>query len=170
MAANALETPLKGLLECPLRNSYVEFEYVSGDKVGELRRRLQELWQLPDEPRYGIFMSLHAWAILCRDTKGTYSPLSDRDPLPAKTPAAVGELEPNIAAEASYWRGTSREEHNSNAFLYADPAQLEVAPDSGDVPEFFHEGRFSIKVIRNYKLPRTNYNIQLVALALITGG
>ena len=58
---------LTGLLEYPLKNAFIEFEYSSGDLVGDLNKKIQELWGLPKRRRYGIFDGRRAWAILCQD-------------------------------------------------------------------------------------------------------
>src|SRR5436853_2336816 len=93
--------PLLGLLECPSRKGYIEFEYQPGDTIAELREKVASLWGSPvalgrhldHDNWHGGFTDLGAWAILCEDESGAYLPLSDKAPIPTSPPKSDDTLE-----------------------------------------------------------------------------
>jgi hypothetical protein len=84
-----------GLLECPLRKGYIEFEYTVGDSAGDLKEKIIDIWgdAFADRVMFvggflpvGRTRSSKAWSILVEDDDGAYLPLKDSDKIPLSAP------------------------------------------------------------------------------------
>jgi hypothetical protein len=145
-----------GVLECPLRKGFVEFEFTRGDRVLDLKRKVEEVWGAPRTDirqellRHGHFMEAGAWALFCQTRDGAYVRLEEEDEIPCEPIASDAEAEENfldrVAAEVGLdWRGLI---HVMN--LYE---------------------RRRLNLVFKYEEPADkDYAIRLVALAAITGG
>lgn len=164
-----------GLLECPLRKGFIEFEYHAGDTIEELKQGLSKAWGQPDalgrslgrDDWHGGLTDWGAWAILCEDGSGAYVALSSSSLIP-QTPPATSEglrsprISPNPSAE---W--------NLPAGLVYD----------SDIEEILYTMRVSegavgvgrphldLGFVREYEVPESKeYSVRLLALVVITGG
>jgi hypothetical protein len=54
----------RGLLECPLRRGYIEFEFAAGDTVSGLKASVRQVWGAPssgggqDLDRHGFLLTI----------------------------------------------------------------------------------------------------------------
>lgn len=104
-----------GVVECPIRGAFVEFEFEPGDRVRELRAKVSALWGMPDRSytghplgsledmhrerdqgilsRYYMWPTKH-WSIFVEDEAGAFVRLRDDDSLPTTPPAAFHTRHP----------------------------------------------------------------------------
>ncbi len=148
----------RAVLECPLRQGFICFEFHAGDLVSDLKHKTQEIWGAPrsgiDEQlrRHGYFWDANAWAIFCETRDGSYVPLSDSERIPISPPPGSGEATKNLMDEWSRdhglgWKGLVHE-HDIR-----DRGGLILAFD------------------KHYKETNGEHiDIRLVALVAITGG
>jgi hypothetical protein len=156
---------LLGLLECPLRRGYIEFEYQQGDLISELRARVIEVWGDPkavsDRQRQGRrsfgLWDAGVWAILCQDETGAYIALRDTDQIPVKPPPSGETLEALL--------NRSRREREDFDFL-------EGVIHEGDVYASDERQRhISLNRRKQYKpIIRRTYSVRLLALVVVAGG
>lgn len=86
--------PLHGLLECPLRQGFIEFEYYPGDLVSKLITLADAAWETPRKAIHqeysripkGIYIPQQEWVILCQDDFGSYRLFNIDDEIPIKVP------------------------------------------------------------------------------------
>jgi len=83
---------LKGLLICPFNSGYIEFEYLRGDFVKELKERIHQVWGHPDS-RNTDYWAKNSWALFCKCKDGSYSMLIDSDLIPTSPPSNGGVLD-----------------------------------------------------------------------------
>ncbi len=150
------KTNFRGILECPLRKGFIEFEYSLGDRIGDLKFKVQEVWGAPrsgmkqDLRKHGYFWDANAWIICCEAEDGTFLCLRDEDNIPIAPPAAEGDVGESIVDSAARrfqrnWQGLI---HTHDLFCHRriNLAFTKSAPDSGD------------------------HDVRLLALVAITGG
>src|SRR5689334_9668188 len=98
-----------GLLECPLRKGYIEFEYQHGDTIAELKEKVSKLWgqpialgdRLDHDHWHGGLTDAGLWVVLCEDEAGAYVALSNDDEIPHTQPrAATAVIDPQIEPNA----------------------------------------------------------------------
>jgi len=176
---------LLGVLECPLRKGYIEFEYQPGDTIAELRRRVSEVWGPPvalgseydRDHWHGGLTDAGVWVILCETQSGAYLPLADKDKIPTSPPASSSKVErPRISPNPS-------KQWNLPAGLIYDDDVVEVAyPDSRfqqaqssqgmDTTEPIEpKSSLDLGLVRKYRIPQhRQFSARLIALVAITGG
>ena len=90
----------RGLLECPLKGGYIEFEFDAGDKVSDLLNAVNDKWgrnyywaqrNIKDEgTRYGRGIG---WMIACEDKSGAYFVLHEDNQIPIVAPPSGDTLD-----------------------------------------------------------------------------
>ena len=158
-----------GLLECPLRSGFVEFEYSQGDCVSDLLNRVVQLWSPEGKGVYwhAGFSDIAEWKIFCQDSDGAYVPVGSDDEIPIcpPSPTFVSERRPRQGPMADLFGPT-----------LGDVAQINA---EGGVLDERH-GRFlgillnrhlDFKLNRDYTLPDAKqYSIKMLALVALFGG
>lgn len=151
------EKQLKGLLECPLRKGFIEFEFSKGDRVSDLKSRIQEVWGPPRsgiEPELrtsGRFWDADAWIVCCEADDGTFVSLRDSDQVPVSPPAAEGDV-----ADTIMDRAARRFKRNWQGLIH----EHDLFPR-----------RLNLVFTRDWDVETTHdHDVRLVALVAITGG
>lgn len=163
---NQSQECLIGLLECPLRLGYIEFEYNSGDLVSELKAKISEVWGPPEAVSqrnrwsYGLF-DAGAWVILCEDEDGAYVPLKEADRIPDR-PLPCGDV----------IKGSSIHEFSKGVNMLDDASFLEALIHEDDLRyAAYHNVHISATLHKNYNVPISkNYSVKLIALVAVAGG
>jgi len=174
MTAKSLqERSLLGLLECPFRKGYIEFEYRLGDTIGQLRKTVGSVWgaatalggELDHDNWHGGLSDRGVWAILGEDESGAYLTLSDHSVIPAHPPKASNSVRsPHISPNRSQqWNLPS-------GLIYDDDVAETFLREPS--PNYDGSGRhLSLGFNRDYEVPKDKeYAVKLVALIVITGG
>lgn len=174
---------LLGLLECPLRRGYIEFEYRTGDTIDQLQRRLSQTWGQPDaigrrpdhNNWHGGLTDRGAWAILCEDESGAYVALSTSSEIPQAPPTTSKELRapwipPNPSSEWNLPAGliydTDVRETFHRMLLPEEPGEKQ--PEEPGEKQGPH---LNLGFAREYEVPGDKeYCVRLLALVVITGG
>lgn len=80
---------LKGLLICPLRKGFIEFEYSPGDRIKDLDTKVQELWGEPDSghEKYWPRVEVSGWYYFCETLDGDYLRLDSSSKIPTEPPS-----------------------------------------------------------------------------------
>jgi hypothetical protein len=163
---------LLGLLECPLRRGFIEFEYYPGDCISELKAKVDEVWGQPKiDPNdaflrttntYAYFHSYDSWVILCQDKDGAYGRLKDEDAIPLRPlPSAQ-------RSTGSFFHLFSKNEHELE-----DDADDHVLLSGLLHIEALHEDESVVGITfrRFYEVPADRtYHVKLLALVAVTGG
>lgn len=155
---------LLGLMECPFRKGYIEFEYEAGDTTSELRARIAQVWGSPVEShdrwyrRHGL-LETGLWAILCEDESGAYFTLRDDDEIPTSPPKACTTVEGlTISLEIEREMGLP-----SGLIHDMDIRRLSRRDEN--------ERHLRLELHREYEVPKDKtYSVKLVALVVIRGG
>lgn len=170
----------KGLLECPFRKGYVEFEFQNGDTVADLLSQVENTWgqnneELLSQAEGLSEVSTSGWVIGCEDADSAYRILKLTDLIPITTVPPNEIIEPD---KMVYGYDTGE---RSNGMLdifsyrmvkYGTPFLYHrIGKESNyqtDPENFDKHIRITIK--RTYKIPEKNFDIRLIALAAIPGG
>ncbi|MCG6138304.1 MAG: hypothetical protein MET45_27390 [Nostoc sp. LLA-1] len=162
---------LLGLLECPLRGGFIEFEFHKGDKVSDLLEKVEDVWgeNYGWTGRSGSFRHLRltqedifgygrGWIVACEDTTGAYLVLTKDNLIPEKPPSGGETVEitsyNHLDKSGIRFRGDT--EHGVyNEEVFGSPREQYI----------------KIKFRRDYNIPKDkNYDIHLIAIAVVTGG
>lgn len=149
----------RGLLECPLRKGYVEFDYCDGDQVRELLVRTEQVWgtartgMANELGRVGGFFETDKWLIFCEATDSTYVHLTHSDSIPTRTPPGGDDAEPDILEKWS-----KRHRLNLQGMVHAKMMR-------------YPHARLSLHIKRVVVTPKgERFDVRLVALVAISGG
>lgn len=162
--------PFRGLLECPLRSGYVEFEFEKGATLNQLLETIEKNWGVNYGwthrhasaenlgPR-GSFGLGEGWVIAAKDRDGAYV-LLDRDQLiPIAAPdGGVATDIPVVAGRDHTLRVLGDIEHG----VLNVEALFRLLRETRRL-------KFGFK--RDYQLPELGrYDVVLLVLAAVTGG
>jgi hypothetical protein len=164
---------LLGLLECPFRKGFIEFEYQPGDTIKELRKQIGSLWGLPvalgtkldRDNWHGGLTDRGLWVILCEDQGGAYLTLRNDGLIPTSTPKASNEIGlPEISPNPGQrW-------HLPPGLIY-DADVEEVVSGRRALDPNGPEKHLDLGIKREYEIPKGKvYAVKLIALVVITGG
>jgi hypothetical protein len=164
---------LLGLLECPFRKGFIEFEYQPGDTIGELRKKVASLWgspvalgtELDTHNWHGGLTDRGLWVILCEDESGAYLTLSNKDLIPISPPKASNNVElPHISPNPD-------QRWNLPSGLIYDTDVEEAIFTRQAIEHNEPERHLSLGINREYQIPKDKmYAVKLMALVVITGG
>ena len=173
-----------GLLECPLRKGYIEFEYQHGDTIAELKEIISKIWGQPialgdrlNDDHHGGLIDAGLWAVLCEDEAGAYVALSNEDKIPHVQPRTTlahidPHLHPNLAKRFElptgliYDMDIGNSLYNKRILRYFNHNQVSNTAERGNTKPHLNLG-----LIREYQIPlNKKYAVKLLALVTITGG
>lgn len=159
---------LLGLLECPFRRGYIEFEYEAGDTTAELREQIASMWGSPTalgkELHYGGLWDEGVWAILCEDETGAYFPLRDNDQIPIGLPGASSEVRKSTIdrTHEQKWHLPQGVIHELDVRVPINVVRIEYDK---------YEPHLRLELHREYEIPKDKtYSVKLLALIVIAGG
>lgn len=171
MSQKSKQRILKGLLECPLRSGFIEFDYQLGDTVGELLQTVEQKWGVNygwtrrskssmdydlihenDEPEFGLG---HGWLIACEDSTGAYVVMRRDEEIPAEAPGSGDTFEVPLFDGHGLRR----------------PGDIEAGVYNVEALRNLGTEHLKIAFKRQYKLPEDkSFDIRFIALAAVTGG
>ncbi len=177
---------LLGVLECPLRKGYIEFEYQIGDTVAELKQKVSEAWgppvalgrKLDRDHWHGGLTDRGVWVILCETQSGAYLPLTDQDKIPTTPPASPRSLKrprfsPNPSKQWDLPAGVIYDQDVADVFL-SDYRRFQQAQGSQEIDmtePVEPKTNLDLGLVRQYETPQhKQYSPRLIALVVITGG
>ena len=162
-----------GLLECPLRRGFLEFEYRSGDLVVELLRKIAHVWGRSLFPYKGLlpfeyrsWSDDRMWAILCQDEDGAYVSLKPQDKIPTRPPTRLPLSKPDkVVAEVTVGGADLDISLDSDYDILGKPRERAL------LAMLRMGAHVGIKINRDYELPNdSKYDIRMIALAAVVGG
>jgi hypothetical protein len=152
-----------GIIECPLRKGFIEFQFSASDPVSDLKMLVEQTWGAPrsglDKHRDPLIRDfvydVRIWAIYCQAKDGSYIQLHDDDLIPTSSPQGGGREFSNLGYTDSVTQSNMAE---------AEPGLVHIKdlkPNIGVNLFFDHQ--------REAREDRP-YNVRLVALVVIAGG
>jgi hypothetical protein len=159
----------KGLLECPFKSGFVEFEFHAGDRVADLLNKVEERWgsdygwstwatsegfvnnreqSIVNKKKYGL---MEGWLIAVEDKAGAYIMLWRNELIPLTAPPNE-ETEILPTNDGWYQGAVEHGCYNRESFGYIEKA-------------------LKIPLKRSYEAPpKTEFDVCLIALVLVNGG
>ena len=157
----------RGILECPYRKGWIEFEYESGDRISDLVRSVEENWGKPASRDRFFNMRPRSWAFFCEDQDGAYLALKTTDPIPRQIPSGGEEI-----AEDDRMAGHAfnvLREHPGLLDVFFLQKYWEIEDRSPKNPRANYSMRLTFR--RDYELPvDKRHSVHLLALVAIVGG
>jgi len=158
------QTVYKGLLECPFKSGFIEFEFHEGDRVAELLKTVDGRWgtsygwatssgfsRIGARREGEVYGMVEGWLLAAEDASGSYVALRGDDQIPI-TPRSSEEATILPAEDGWYLGAVAHGCYNWESFGY--PTQP-----------------FKIPFKRLYRLPSNKrFDVRLIALVAVSGG
>lgn len=173
-------TTFTGLLECPFREGFIEFEYHNGDTVADLIIQVENVWGEIEQDRILLNqkkrlseISSSGWIIACEDAHEAYRILQLTDLIPITKKAPNEIIDPSYMVYGRHIESDgmldifsfAQVKYRSGHYFHPELGEFNYTTD----PENFNK-HIKITLNRAYKLPKKSFDIRLIAIVAIAGG